>query len=151
MRSIDYLVVHCSATIEGKDFDAKAIDAWHKRRGWSGIGYHYVIKLDGTIEKGRPDAKIGAHVKGYNRKSIGICYIGGLAKNLAPKDTRTPQQIAALKQLLIELKTRHPKAEIRGHRDFSKDLNGNGIIEPFEFIKACPCYDAYNEYKNLCD
>lgn len=151
MRSIHYLVVHCSATIEGKDFDAKDIDAWHKKRGWSGIGYHYVIKLDGAIEKGRPDSKIGAHVKGYNKHSLGICYIGGLAKNQAPKDTRTPQQKAALENLLIDLKIKHPKAEIRGHRDFSKDLNGNGFIEPFEFSKTCPCFNAYQEYQNLCN
>lgn len=151
MRTIDYLVVHCSATVEGKDFDAADINNWHLQRGWSGIGYHYVIKLDGTVEKGRPDAKIGAHVKGYNKKSIGICYIGGLGENKAPKDTRTPAQKAALEKLLIELKTTHPKAEIRGHRDFSKDLNGNGIIEPFEFSKACPSYNAYAEYLKLCN
>lgn len=150
-RRIDYLVVHCSATVEGKDFDAEDINNWHLQRGWAGIGYHYVIKLDGTVEKGRPDNKQGAHVRGYNKYTIGICYIGGLGTNKAPKDTRTPVQKTALENLLIDLKTKHPKAEIRGHRDFSKDLNGNGIIEPFEFRKACPSYNAYAEYLDLCN
>jgi N-acetyl-anhydromuramyl-L-alanine amidase AmpD len=150
MRKIDYLVVHCSATVEGKHITAEDIDRWHKQRGWSGIGYHYVILLDGTVQEGRPEAKIGAHVKGYNKNSIGVCYIGGLSKNKAPKDTRTPAQKAALEQLLIDLKDKYPNAEIRGHRDFSKDLNGNGVIEPFEFSKACPSYNAYQEYKDLC-
>ncbi|MFY0714122.1 N-acetylmuramoyl-L-alanine amidase [Seonamhaeicola sp. NFXS20] len=151
MRTIKYIVVHCSATVEGKDFNARDIDRWHKQRGWKGIGYHYVVKLDGTIEVGRPENVIGAHVKGYNSKSIGVCYIGGLSKSLAPKDTRTPKQKTALYNLLCELKDKYPKAEILGHREFSKDLNGNGIIEPFEFSKACPSFNASLEYKNLCD
>lgn len=149
MRRIDYIVMHATATVEGKNFTAKDIDLWHKKRGWKGIGYHYVILLDGTIEKGRPDATIGAHVKGFNRYSIGIAYVGGLDKNLSPKDTRTFKQKVAQKLLLRKLKQQHPKAQILGHRDFSKDLNGNGIIEPFEFMKACPCYDAKTEHQNI--
>lgn len=151
MRTINHLVIHCSATVEGKDFNAKDIDRWHKQKGWKGIGYHYVIKLDGTIEKGRPDSEIGAHVQGHNTNSIGICYIGGIDKNLAPKDTRTAAQKTALYKLLCDLKDTYPKAKILGHREFSKDLNGNGIIEPFEFSKACPSFNASLEYKNLCD
>lgn len=150
MRRIDYLVVHCSATFADMDIDAKTVDVWHKKRGWKGIGYHYFIKLDGTIEKGRPDKDIGAHVKGFNKNSIGICYAGGLAKNRAPKDTRTPEQKASLEALLIRLKDQHPKAEIKGHREFSPDLNNNGVIEPFEFSKACPSFNASLEYKDLC-
>lgn len=149
MRDIKYIVVHATATKQGQNFTAKDIDRWHKQRGWSGIGYHYVIDIYGNLEKGRPENRIGAHVKGYNRNSIGVVYVGGLNKNLAPKDTRTNAQKEALKTLLKSLKTRYPKAKILGHRDFSKDLNGNGIIEPFEFIKACPCYDAKTEYKTL--
>lgn len=151
MRQIKYIVIHCSATIEGKDFSAADIDRWHKQRGWSGIGYHYVVKLDGTREKGRPESRIGAHVKGFNKNSIGVCYIGGLGLNMAPKDTRTPEQKAELKELLCELKAKYPQAEIKGHREFSKDLNGNGIIEPFEFSKACPSFNASIEYQHLCD
>ncbi|MDB0601078.1 N-acetylmuramoyl-L-alanine amidase [Tenacibaculum maritimum] len=149
MRLIKHIVVHCSATIERQSFTAKDIDRWHKQRGWKGNGYHYVIGLNGAVEKGRPDWQIGAHVKGYNRHSIGVVYIGGLAKNLAPKDTRTHAQKYALQTLLKNLKQKYPFAKIVGHRDFSKDLNGNGVIEPFEFQKACPCFDAKNEYKIL--
>lgn len=149
MRKIKKIVVHCTATVEGKNFNAKHIDLWHKKRGWSGIGYHYVVLLNGKIELGRPLWKIGAHVRGNNRYTIGVVYIGGLNKNLAPKDTRTKLQKKSLKSLLKDLKKRFPNAEIVGHRDFSPDLNGNGIIEPFEFIKACPCFDAKREYKKL--
>lgn len=151
MRRITHIVIHCSATVEGKNFTAKDIDRWHKRRGWRGIGYHYVMGLDGTIEEGRPQWKIGAHVKGHNRHTIGICYIGGLDKRLAPKDTRTIPQKKAMLALLWELKKTYKNAQIVGHRDFSPDLNGNGIIEPFEFIKACPCFDAKEEYNILND
>ena len=149
MRTISHIVVHCSATKEHQDFSASDIDRWHKQRGWSGIGYHYVVKLDGTIEKGRPESKIGAHVKGHNRNSIGVVYVGGLDANLAPKDTRTPAQEIALYNLLQELRCKYPKAEISGHRDFSKDSNGNGIIEPFEFMKACPCFNAKTAYHEI--
>lgn len=142
-------MVHCTATQEGKNFTANDIDRWHKQRGWKGIGYHYVVDLNGNIEKGRPDWKIGAHVKGRNRHSIGVVYVGGLDRNLAPKDTRTFKQRIALEKLLKELKQKYPEAEILGHRDFSKDKNGNGIIEPFEFMKSCPCFDVKNEYKHL--
>lgn len=146
MRRIDYIVVHCSATIEGKNFTAADIDRWHKNRGWSAIGYHYVIDLDGLLEEGRPEWKIGAHVKGKNRHSLGVCYIGGLDKNKAPKDTRTKAQKQGLQNLIEHLKVKYPNAAVLGHRDFSKDLNGNGIIEPFEFSKSCPCFDVKNEF-----
>lgn len=149
MRKIKHIVVHCTATQEGRNFTANDIDRWHKQRGWKGIGYHYVVDLNGNIEKGRPDWKIGAHVKGHNRHSIGVVYVGGLDRNLAPKDTRTFKQRITLEKLLKELKRKYPEAEILGHRDFSKDINGNGIIEPFEFIRACPCFNAKQEYKNL--
>ncbi len=149
MRTIKHIVLHCTATVEGVNINAKDIDAWHKKRGWKGIGYHYVILLDGTIEVGRPEKEIGAHVKGHNKHSIGVATVGGLDKNLAPKDTRTPAQKEALVFLLKKLKAKYKKAEILGHRDFSKDQNGNGIIEPFEFMKMCPCYNGKEEYKDL--
>ena len=149
MRAIKYIVVHCTATEKNRDFTAKDIEGWHKQRGWSGIGYHYVIDIYGKLEKGRPDWKIGAHVKGQNKHSIGIVYVGGLDENLAPQDTRTVAQKQELKRLLCVLKDRYPTAIILGHRDFSKDSNGNGIIEPFEFMKQCPCFNAKEEYKYL--
>ena len=136
-RRIDYLVLHCSATKQGYEFDKKDIDRWHKNRGWSGIGYHYVVKLDGTVELGRDVHKIGAHVGGHNRYSIGICYIGGLDQNMKPKDTRTPSQKRAIKALLRELRKFYPKTKIQGHRDFPK------------VAKACPCFDAKKEYSKV--
>lgn len=134
MRKIDYIVVHCTATPEGKDFKAKDIDKWHKQRGWKGIGYHYVIDLDGTIEKGRKEEEIGSHVAGYNKNSIGVVYVGGLDKNGNPKDTRTEAQKEALWKLLTELLCKYPSAIIKGHRDFPN------------VSKACPCFDAMKEY-----
>ena len=142
-------MVHCTATVEGKDFTAADIDSWHKNRGWRGIGYHYVVRLNGAIEQGRKEETVGAHVRGHNRNSIGVSYIGGLDKDLKAKDTRTAAQKKALIELLSELKKKYPKAMIVGHRDFSPDTNNNGIIEPFEFIKECPCFDAKKEYENL--
>jgi N-acetyl-anhydromuramyl-L-alanine amidase AmpD len=136
MREINKIIIHCSATKEGQDISAETIDEWHKARGWKGIGYHYVIGLDGIIEYGRPITETGAHVKNYNKGSIGICYIGGLdSVSKTAKDTRTPEQIATLLELLRVLKKLHPNATIHGHNEFS--------------AKACPCFDAYNEYCNI--
>lgn len=149
MRNIKYIIIHCSATVKGQSFDADDIDEWHKKRGFKGIGYHFVVLLNGDIQLGRPEEIQGAHVKGFNRNSLGICYVGGLDEQLKPTDTRTLKQKEGLECLLIELKLKYPKAKILGHRDFSKDKNNNGIIEPFEFSKECPCYDAKKEYKHL--
>lgn len=134
MRDIDKIIVHCSATPECRDISAATIDKWHKERGWSGIGYHFVVKLDGTIEYGRMVDKVGAHCKGHNKSSIGICYIGGCDSDMNAKDTRTPQQIASMLELIRILKKMHPGVEVFGHRDFS--------------TKECPSFDAKKEYKN---
>jgi len=134
MRYIDKIIVHCSATPEGRDISAATIDKWHKERGWSGIGYHFVVKLDGTIEYGRMVDKVGAHCKGHNKSSIGICYIGGCDSDMNAKDTRTNEQVATLLELIRILKKMHPGVEVFGHRDFS--------------TKECPSFDAKNEYKN---
>lgn len=148
MRKINKIVIHCSATIEGQNFTVADITKWHKARGFTTIGYHYVIYLDGTIHEGRPEDQIGAHVTGQNSDSIGICYIGGLDKAGKPKDTRTDVQKVALLALIKELKEKYPDAKVLGHRDCSPDLNGNGIIEEWEWLKACPCFDAIKEYNN---
>jgi len=133
MRKIKHIVIHCADTPKGMDIGVKEIREWHtKERGWSDIGYHYVIKLDGTIQLGRPLEKIGAHVKGYNSHSIGICYIGGKGG-----DTRTDAQKATLESLLYELKDIYPDAEILGHRDFP------GVT------KSCPSFNAKEEYKDI--
>ena len=135
-RKINEIIVHCTATAEGKDFKAADIDRWHKAKGWDGIGYHHVVDLDGTIEPGRPESKVGAHCLKHNTNSIGVVYVGGVASDgKTPKDTRTPQQKAALVKLLTELKHRYPNASIHGHRDFA--------------AKACPSFDATTEYKDI--
>ena len=119
-----------------RDFGAKDIDLWHKAQGWDCIGYHYVVRIDGTIEEGRPVERIGAHCKGHNAYSIGVCYVGGLASDgKTPKDTRTPEQKAALLSLIRRLKSNYTGATVYGHCDFAK--------------KACPCFDAREEYKNI--
>lgn len=133
-----FIAVHCSATPEGKRFDATDIDGWHLKQGWAGIGYHYIVHLDGSIEAGRPEAAIGSHVAGYNSQAIGVVYIGGVAADgRTPKDTRTPEQKAALTQLLRSLKAKYRGAIIQGHRDFPK------------VAKACPSFDAKREYASL--
>lgn len=135
MRNKDKIIIHCAATVEGKHYDAADIDRWHRKRGWRKIGYHFVVLLDGTIETGRMIDETGAHVKGYNGNSIGICYIGGLDEDKEPKDTRTEEQKESLLLLLRTLKKIYPKANILGHRDLA--------------AKSCPCFDAREEYSCL--
>lgn len=130
-------------------FGIEDIGRWHRQRGFRKVGYHYVILLDGTIRKGRDIAQVGAMCQGSNANSIGICYIGGLDADGKPKDTRTEEQKASLFFLLQQLREQFPDAMICGHRDFSPDLNGDGIIEPWEWMKACPCFDAIDEYQSL--
>ena len=134
-RSINLIVVHCTATEEGKDYSVAEIRRWHLKRGFSDIGYHYLIGIDGKVHEGRNVNISGAHTAGYNAHSIGVCYVGGLDKNHKAKDTRTPAQKASLLRLLTDLKKIYPKATIHGHREYAN--------------KACPCFDAKNEYKSL--
>lgn len=135
-RNITKIIVHCSATPEGKDYTVKDIDGWHRARGFNGIGYHYVIYRDGAVAKGRDESVVGAHCTGQNTNSIGVCYIGGMdSANKNPKDTRTPQQKKSLFKLLKELKRKYPKATVHSHRDYAN--------------KACPSFDATSEYKNI--
>lgn len=155
-RRIDYIVVHCTATPEGQDKTIEQLRSEHKKQGWSDIGYHYVITRDGKVHLGRDVDIAGAHVSGHNSYSIGIVYVGGLENKpgvpyakLKSKDTRTEQQKAALLSLLMDLRKLYPKARICGHRDFSPDLNHNGLIEPNEWIKTCPSFDAKKEYRNV--
>ncbi len=146
MRKIDEIIIHCSATREGQHFTVEDIDRWHKARGFAKIGYHLVVYLDGSVHKGRELSEIGAHCTGRNGNSIGICYIGGLDKDGKPKDTRTEDQKVILLKELKSLCEQFPIKSIIGHRDASPDKNGNGIIDPYERIKECPCFDVIPEY-----
>ena len=135
VRHIDKIILHCTATPEGRDVDAEEITRWHKKRGWRTIGYHYVVKIDGTIEEGRSVNMVGAHTKGHNTGSIGVSYAGGVDKNIKPKDTRTPEQDIALTNLLSALLEMYPIATLHGHNEFSS--------------KACPSFDVQKEYNFL--
>ena len=145
-RPMHTIVVHCSATRENKDYNKEDIKKWHLQRGFKDVGYHFIIKIDGTIEIGRPLNQVGAHVTNNNTGSIGICYIGGLDSNGKSKDTRTDEQKESLLNLITLLKDNINIKEIKGHRDYSKDLNGNGKIDKFEYIKDCPCFEVKDEY-----
>lgn len=145
------IIVHCSATPEGRDYSISTIRKWHLARKFEDIGYHYVIYRNGEICVGRDERMIGAHCTGHNSYSIGICYIGGLASDSkTPKDTRTPEQKAALVKLIKSLKAKYPTiTEVLGHRDTYEDKNHNGKVDPWEWGKDCPSFDAKEEYKNL--
>lgn len=136
MRLITLIIIHCSAVRTYQTSSAEQIDQWHRSRGWKCIGYHYVVRRDGTIETGRPESMIGAHCLHHNRYSLGIYYEGGLNAKGEHSDTRTPAQKRALKTLLKELKTRYPDASITSHRTFNPQ-------------KDCPCFDAEHEYSQL--
>lgn len=129
MRRLIEIIVHCTATPEGKDYTVEDIRLWHKKRGFSDIGYHYVIYLDGSVHEGRPIEKVGAHCSGHNANSIGIVYVGGLDKDGNPKNTLTPRQEESLYNLIVELMKKYPSiASVCGHRAYA--------------AKACPCFDV---------
>ena len=137
MRTINLIVIHCSATKVTRNFTVADLEACHKSQGWSGIGYHYYITKDGQLHQTRPEDVPGIHAKRYNAHSIGICYEGGLDANGQTDDTRTPAQKHTLLNLLRSLKYDYPGAKILGHRDL-----------PW-VKKDCPCFDAVKEYSQL--
>jgi len=130
MRPLREIIIHCSATPEGVNFKARDIRVWHRERGFADIGYHYIVLLDGTVEEGRVLEKIGAHCRGRNAGTIGICYIGGVQKDgKTPKDTRTPAQRASLLKLCRDLVKQYPSIKrISGHNQYAN--------------KACPSFDV---------
>lgn len=136
MREIKRIIIHCSATPEGRNVTAADIDRWHRRRGFRSIGYHFVIGLDGYIEVGRKLNEAGAHCAGFNRTSIGICCVGGVDRNGVPKDTRTQAQREALVRLVKQLKAEFPLATVHGHNEFA--------------AKACPSFNVRTD-PDLCD
>lgn len=135
-RTITEIIVHCTATPEGQATTTEQIKHYHMTHGWTDIAYNYVIELDGSIHNGRDVNKVGGHTTNHNAHSIGVVYVGGLAKDgKTAKDTRTEAQKASLLKLLKQLKAMYPKAVIYGHRNFAN--------------KSCPCFDAKNEYKAI--
>ena len=149
MRTINLIVIHCSATREDKSFTEYDLDICHRRRGFNGTGYHFYIRKNGDIKSTRPIEKVGAHCRSFNKESIGICYEGGLDSKGQPKDTRTEWQKHSLRVLILALLKDYPNCRICGHRDLSPDLNGNGEIEPEEWIKACPCFNAETDWDKV--
>ncbi|OOF50890.1 N-acetylmuramoyl-L-alanine amidase [Rodentibacter genomosp. 1] len=157
------IIVHCSATRNGKSLKqagktaAQVIDGWHKKRGFkrqpaaqrafnphlSSIGYHFVIDVDGLVESGRQVGEIGAHVKGHNQNSVGICLVGGITASGKNHAEYTEAQWQSLHKLLRDLEAFNPEALTYGHRDLSPDLNGDGTITPNEWLKDCPCFDVW--------
>ena len=146
MRKIDLIVIHCSATRVDRTLTAFDLETLHRRRGFNGTGYHYYIRKDGTVHLTRPIERIGAHVKGFNLNSVGICYEGGLDARGNPKDTRTPEQRSALHLLVYQLLQQFRNARVCGHRDLSPDLDGDGTVEPWEWVKQCPCFEVSKEF-----
>ena len=139
MRAINRIIVHCTATREGADYSAADIDRWHHARGWSGIGYHAVVRLDGTIEPGRDLSHVGAHVTGHNANSLGLVYVGGCAADgKTPKDTRTPEQYAAILAQVAAWMERFdlPVSAVLGHYEL-------------DHLKACPSFDMQQFRREL--
>jgi N-acetylmuramoyl-L-alanine amidase len=138
MRDINKIILHCSATREGQDISTETIRGWHvNERGWSDIGYHYVVLLDGTVDKARPVERQGAHVRGKNKGSIGVCYIGGCDADMNPKDTRNEAQKKSLEELITYLMESYDDATLHGHNEFSS--------------KACPSFNVQEVYKELIE
>ena len=137
MRDLNRIILHCSATREGKDFSVDTIRDWHvKGNGWSDIGYHWVIRLDGSIEVGRPLEKSGAHTKGENKDSVGVCYIGGLDEDGKPKDTMNPEQEKAWRMIVLSLRTLYGNhITIHGHNEFAS--------------KACPSFIVKEKFADM--
>ena len=140
-KNFNEIILHCSATPEGKDFNAQWIRNIHiKENGWLDIGYHKVIKLDGTVEEGRDISKIGAHCADNckNKTSLGIVYVGGCDKNMNPKDTRTDKQKQSIEKLIRQLVKEYPQLKyLSGHNNYAN--------------KACPSFDVSKEYAYLSD
>ena len=136
-----YIVIHCSATKNIQDITIEDIDRWHKERGFSKVGYHFYVRKSGDIEVGRNIDQVGAHAKGYNSISIGICYEGGLNPEGKATDTRTWKQKRAIKKLIRKARRHYGPIRVYGHRDLP---NVN---------KECPCFNASDEYnkENIYD
>lgn len=148
MRTILRIFVHCTASSQRAT--PEDLMAEFRKKGWKRPGYHYVVDAQGHTHHLLPDDYVANGVYGYNAKSLHVAYIGGIDAHGRPVDNRTPEQRHALSALLSSLHRLHPKAVILGHRDISPDRNHNGIVDPWERIKECPCFDAMTEYSSIC-
>ena len=133
--SVSYLIIHCSATREDRDYTPEQLKHDHLQRGFIDVGYHFYIRKDGSVTQHRRLNEVGAHCRPFNRCSIGICYEGGLDAKGKPKDTRTLKQRASLIGLLLDLHRQFPKAVIRGHNEM-----------PGATVKECPSFRASTEF-----
>ena len=147
MRNIKYIAVHCTASSQHATIKELLLE--FKRKGWSKPGYHYIVDVSGKVFNTLSEDEVSNGVKGFNSNLINVAYIGGIDAKGKPVDNRTEEQKKSLLLLLKALRKKYPNAIIQGHRDFSPDTNKNGIVDPWERIKACPCFDAKVEYKNL--
>lgn len=148
-RPIDLVVIHCSATKNGGAVSVNTIRQWHLARGFSGVGYHYVITIDGKLNATRIENMIGAHALGHNGSSLGICMVGGLGgPDKQNPGAYTMSQWDSLRWLVKDILVRHPNARVCGHRDLSPDLDGDGEVEPNEWIKLCPCFEVKDWLEN---
>ena len=147
MRNIKYIAVHCTASSQHATIKELLLE--FKRKGWSKPGYHHIVDVNGKVFNALSEDEVSNGVKGFNSNIINVAYIGGIDAKGKPVDNRTEEQKKSLLLLLKALKKKYPNAVIQGHRDFSPDTNKNGIVDPWERIKACPCFDAKVEYKNL--
>jgi len=145
-RYVHTLVWHCTATPEGKEFTRAQIKAMHLARGFTDIGYHKLIHLDGSVSEGRSEDQDGAHVSGHNRNTLGYSYVGGLDSAGKAKDTRTAAQKKTMIRLTKEAIARYGLGNVTGHRDLSPDKDHDGVVEPFEWVKICPCFSVGPEY-----
>ena len=157
MRKITRIFVHCTASWQLTTSEA-SLKTEFKDKGWKRPGYHYVVKPDGNIFQMLDESEVANGVRNYNQNSIHVAWIGGIdfevingkpTKRVISVDNRTPRQRQALFDLLVKLKLKYRSAIIMGHRDISPDLNHNGVIDPWERIKECPCFDAMVEFMDI--
>ena len=148
MRKIDYIFIHCTASTQSAT-PQSLMQYFRNVRNWKAPGYHYVVSAGGQVTNLWPEAHIANGVRGYNAHALHVAWIGGIDRRGRAVDNRTAAQRSALRSLIESLHQQHPHARVLGHRDISPDRNGNGIVDPWERIKECPCFDAIREYGSL--
>lgn len=146
-RKIKFIFVHCTASRQ--TWTVAALLKEFRAKGWHYPGYHWVVTADGERTQLMTEDLPSNGVKGHNFESINIAYMGGISRTGNPIDNRTDEQKQGLRELLQELRQRYPDAKIMGHRDISPDTNHNGVVDPWERIKECPCFDAIPEYADI--